>query len=71
MHQVTLRERQRLPHKPCQPLPQRIIEPLDMARLARSFAACPMQNFRNDLLIGRPKIGKHQPLLVSLRDTRP
>lgn len=52
-----LGERERLAHQTTTPLPQRVVESLDMVRLSALLADGPMAFGRDDRRVGLPKVG--------------
>ena len=71
MHLLTLRERQRLPNKPSQPLSQRVIPPLHMICLARLFTNRLVLLARNHRAIRFPKIRVTLGAFVTPRHSPP
>lgn len=71
VHPVGLGKRQRFAYKPRQPLPRRVVPPLDVrgfsARLATRRVLCG----RDDLLIGFPEIGIALRLAIQGRNLLP
>ena len=58
MHLIRFRERERLAHEASKSLPQRVVPALDVRGLARLFPYGCMLRWRNDHLVGVPKIAK-------------
>jgi hypothetical protein len=56
VHHQRFGEGQRFTNKTSQALPERVIPALHMSRFARFFSRCCVLLFRNDSLVGLPKI---------------
>ena len=56
VHLEGLREGERLAGEPPQPLPKRVVPPLDMGRLSRLLPDCGMLSLRDDMGVGVPEV---------------
>jgi len=71
VHPVALAERERLPDEPGQPLPQRVVPPLNVTGLAVALVRGLVLLVRDDLAIGVPEVGVAEQPPVGGRDTLP
>ena len=71
MHLVALGERQGSAYKAAQPLPENVVEPLNMAGLPVSFTSGSVLGGRQYFLISPPKVRVKQAFLVGFWDAPP
>lgn len=71
VHQLRLAERERLSHEPRQALPERGVEPLDVAGLAAAIVTGDVLTLRHHLLARLPKVRERQHMTQPARDTLP
>ena len=71
MQQIGFREGQGLAHQTTEPLPQRVIQALDMGRLAGVFTYRAVLTRRNDLLVRLPEIGVTDAAPIGTWNTPP
>ena len=71
VHGVSLGKREGAPHKATQPLPEYVVEPLNMTRLSLPLTCRPMLLCGKDFGIRFPEVGEQQTTLVAFGNTLP